>query len=52
MKEIFKCYQKALRLLDWYQSERTYKIEVHRSISSFSIFDVRKYLNEKKMTVK
>ena len=26
----FKCYKKALRLVDCYRSERIYKIEVHQ----------------------
>ena len=44
MKEMFKCYQKALRLLDCYRSERIYKTEVHQQVSNSSTFDVRKYL--------
>ena len=53
MKEIFKCYQKPLRLLDCYRTERTYKIEVHQSISSSPIFDVLTYLKKelKQITV-
>ena len=53
-KKCLTVIKKALRLLDCYRGKLKYKIEVYQSISIFSIFSVRKYLDEelKKMTFK